>query len=101
MIFLYLELMSTFVALVSIMMKRVIHSNTITLLKRHVKVFLTRLHHFNEEYHKYSEHSKHPEPIWLTSYNCLSLLNLPDMMQAFGCVRPLWECGNQGEGYVR
>ena len=40
-------------------------------------------------------------PTWLSSYNCLSLLNLPNVMAEFGPIRSLWEGGNQGEGYLR
>ena len=40
-------------------------------------------------------------PTWLSHSNCMSLLNLPDMMEEFGPLRNLWEGGNCGEGFLR
>ena len=41
------------------------------------------------------------KPTWITSYNFLSLLNLPNMARQFGPLRNLWEGGYIGEGYLR
>ena len=38
---------------------------------------------------------------WLRSYNFLSLLNLPDVMERFGPLCVLWEGGMMGEGILR
>jgi hypothetical protein len=40
-------------------------------------------------------------PTWITKYNFLSLLNLPDQVKKFGSVRNIWEGGVQGEGFLR
>ena len=38
-----------------------------------------------------------PPPMWVTSYNYVCLLNLPDIMKEFGPLPNLWEGGGQGE----
>lgn len=38
---------------------------------------------------------------WLSSYNFMSILNIPDEMKVLGCPRWHWEGGYRGEGYVR
>lgn len=40
-------------------------------------------------------------PGWVTSYNFLSLLNLPETLRYYGCMRPLWEGGMDGESYLK
>ena len=38
-----------------------------------------------------------PPPTWVTSYNYVCLLNLPDIMKEYGPLPNLWEGGGQGE----
>ena len=38
---------------------------------------------------------------WLSHYNFMSLLNLPEAMKMYGPLTNLWEGANQGEGYLR
>jgi hypothetical protein len=40
-------------------------------------------------------------PIWVTQYNCQSLLNLPDQTETLGPIRNRWEGGKRGEGFLR
>jgi hypothetical protein len=40
-------------------------------------------------------------PIWVTQYNCQSLLNLPDQTKILGPIRNRWEGGKRGEGFLR
>ena len=40
-------------------------------------------------------------PIWLTQYNCQSLLNLPEQTELLGPIRNRWEGGKRGEGFLR
>jgi hypothetical protein len=40
-------------------------------------------------------------PIWVTQYNCQSLLNLPDQTELLGPIRNRWEGGKRGEGFLR
>lgn len=41
------------------------------------------------------------KPIWLSSYNFMSLLNLPKQVSNLGPVRNRWEGGVSGEGFLR
>ena len=41
------------------------------------------------------------KPLWLSSYNFLSLLNLPNQILHMGPLRNRWEGGVQGEGFLR
>ena len=40
-------------------------------------------------------------PIWISSWDFVCLLNLPDAMRQFGPLRNLWEGSYQGEGYLQ
>jgi hypothetical protein len=40
-------------------------------------------------------------PSWISQYNFLCLLNLPDTIRNYGHVRNLWEGGTNGEGYLK
>jgi hypothetical protein len=40
-------------------------------------------------------------PSWISRYNFLCLLNLPDTIRHYGHVRNLWEGGSNGEGYLK
>lgn len=38
---------------------------------------------------------------WVTHYNMLCLLNLPDVLRQYGSMRNIWEGGMDGEAYVK
>ena len=40
-------------------------------------------------------------PVWVTQYNCQSLLNLPEQIETLGPIRNRWEGGKRGEGFLR
>jgi hypothetical protein len=40
-------------------------------------------------------------PGWVTSYNFMSLLNIPDILREYGSMKPLWEGGEDGESYLK
>lgn len=40
-------------------------------------------------------------PTWMTQYNFLCILNIPNIMRQFGCCRNIWEGGVEGEGFLR
>jgi hypothetical protein len=40
-------------------------------------------------------------PSWISQYNFLCLLNLPDTIRMYGNIRNLWEGGSDGEGFLR
>ncbi|KAL7573027.1 hypothetical protein ACA910_007519 [Epithemia clementina (nom. ined.)] len=47
-----------------------------------------------------SSEDSHEKPSWVTSYNFMSLLNLPDAVRQFGPLRNIWEGETQGEGFL-
>ena len=107
------ELMCTLLSMISICMCNHVQEETISLLDSHIKLFLNKFHCMQDytcqkKDNKGSEmHESGPkdskgkqEPSWLSSYNCLSLLNLPEIIREFGPLRSIWEGDNQGEGYL-
>ena len=65
-------------------------------LERTIRVFLTRFADLEEKLTK-----KNVLPSWITAFNCLSLLNLPDIVRLYGPIRNLWEGAWVGEGFLR
>ncbi|KAL7564339.1 hypothetical protein ACA910_007191 [Epithemia clementina (nom. ined.)] len=47
-----------------------------------------------------SPEDSHEKASWVTLYNFMSLLNLPDAVRRFGPFRNIWEGGTQGEGFL-
>lgn len=41
------------------------------------------------------------QPSWISRYNFLSLLNLPDLVRRYGSLRNIWEGGMDGEGILK
>jgi hypothetical protein len=67
-----------------------------SILERKIRVFLT---HFADMEEKLPLKKKLPS--WLSCYNFLSLLNLPDVIRNYGPIRNIWEGAAQGEGILR
>ena len=65
-------------------------------LARTVRVFLTLFADLEERLTK-----KNKLPSWLASFNCLSLLNPPDVVRLYGPTRNAWEGSWVGEGFLR
>jgi hypothetical protein len=40
-------------------------------------------------------------PMWVTQYNCQSLLNLPNQTERLGLIRSRWEGGKRGEDFLQ
>jgi len=65
---------------------------------RSIKCFLNAFDVFDSNVpRKKSKKNKDTPPTWITSYNFVCLLNLPDVMRTFGPLPNLWEGGGQGE----
>jgi hypothetical protein len=62
---------------------------------RHIKIFLSAVEHFD------AFHTKRKKPLWISSYNFVSLLNFPDLLRRYGSLRLLWEGDGKGEGAIR
>jgi len=65
-------------------------------LERTIRVFLTRFADLEENLVNINA-----LPSWLTCFNCLSLLNLPDIIRLYGPIRNIWEGSWVGEGFLR
>jgi hypothetical protein len=65
-------------------------------VERTIRVFLTHFADMDEKLKRKSESVS-----WLSSYNFLSLLNLPDIIREYGPLRLIWEGGSMGEGFLR
>jgi hypothetical protein len=63
--------------------------------ERHIKIFLSCVENFD------LYRTKRQKPFWASSYNFISLLNLPGLMQKYGSLRMLWEGDGKGEGALR
>ncbi|KAL7577205.1 hypothetical protein ACA910_003538 [Epithemia clementina (nom. ined.)] len=64
-----------------------------------VKRFLSRYTKVDQGLQSSEESNK--KPSWVTSYNFMSLLNLPDAVRQFGPLHNIWEGGTQGEGFLQ
>jgi hypothetical protein len=64
----------------------------------HIKIFLQCFHRFDITMQKKDVETK---PKWLTSYNFISLTNIPNILEQFGPVRNLWEGGGLGEKIIQ
>ena len=69
--------------------------NEVNVTSRLVRLFLT---HFYDHEESMGLDKKHK---WLSSYNFLDLLNLPNQIQMLGPICNRWEGGVRGEGFVR
>ena len=45
--------------------------------------------------------TKKGSPSWMSQYNFLCLLNVPNIMRRLGCMRNMWEGGIEGEGFLK
>jgi hypothetical protein len=82
------------------MLSRVMLSGPITEaqildVERHIKLFLSCVENFD------GYRTKREKPLWASSYNFISLLNLPSLLRRYGSLRMLWEGDGKGEGALR
>ena len=100
---LILHLIGSLLAMISSIMKNEASNDTILQTDREIKLFLTNVHivqdhmYFGNQNKECNNHKTY----WLTKYNHLSLLNIPNTIKLFGPLINLWEGSNQGEGYLR
>jgi len=79
-------------AMISRLMCNTVTEAHIADTERHIRIFLSCMEKFDEGMRASTD-----KPTWVTSYNFVCLLNLPDVMREFGPLRNLWEGGGQGE----
>ena len=70
-------------------------------LEVRIRLFLQAVHKFDIGFNKYPMGHDKYTPVWVTKYNFLSLLKLPDTIRQFGPLRGFWEGGAIGEGFLR
>ena len=93
-----LELLNSLWTLVGYLMGMKNASPTsVNVTERLVRVFLTRVYDFVEAM-RLKEDAK---PSWLSSYNFVCLLNIPEQIKMLGPVRNRYKGGNRGEGFLR
>lgn len=80
----------------SIMIEEVIPGVTVPHMELKIKQFLTEFDLLDQQVK-----SKTDKPKVFTSFNFMSLLNLPKLTERFGPLRNLWEGGYKGEGGIK
>lgn len=86
-------------AMIALIMETETNENSSSRLERHIKIFLTIFARVDASMNTAKFDGS--EPQWVSSYNFLSLLNLPNMIEKLGPLRNIWEGGFQGEGYIQ
>ena len=106
-------LISTFLSMVSrIMVTGEISESVAADTDRHIKLFLTAFHNFQKSVLTSTANrpsgsvppattSGGNKPFWLSKYNYITLLNIPECMLRYGSLRLLFEGDGKGEGSLR
>ena len=82
--------------LISHLMQKVSSEEKVQHIEYLIKVFLTCFEEF--DMNTRAEGSK---PTWVTSYNFVCLLNLPQVITKYGPIRNYWEGGGMGEKIIQ
>ena len=84
-------------------MEKEVTPDSIISTDREIKLYLSSLHRIQGTctMSESDNNMKRKKPYWLSHYNFMSLLNLPEAMKMYGPLTNLWEGANQGEGYLR
>ena len=89
------DLMTNVIVMYQCFVARVMGSDDHESIDRHCKAFLTNVHKLDT-----TLKSPHSDPMLLTRFNLLTLLNASDAVRRFGSARSLWEGGAMGEGSI-
>ena len=79
-----------------VMVEEIPNEEYYSTLERKIRIFLTHFADMEDQLPR-----KKDLPQWLSSYNFMSLLNLPEVIRQYGPIRNIWEGGPQGEGVLR
>ena len=94
------ELTRTMVAMVASVMAPQYGPGEITDMDIIIRLFLTRFSKVEQALrHATGEYNKMPK--WLSSYNFVCLLNLPNAAKYYGPLRNTWEGGMRGEKFIQ
>jgi hypothetical protein len=89
-----LELVESMCMLLKTVMCLKTTSNDIDHLEAIIRMFLIN-------YDIIDKHLNEGNASWITQYNMLCLLNLPNSMRKYGSLRNIWEGGHDGESYIK
>ena len=92
-----LEMLHTLKTIISTCMKLKVEEHDIINLEAFTRKFLI----LYDRMDKSMKAAKNGKPGWITQYNFMSLLNIPNVMRNYGSMRNLWEGGEEGEGILR
>jgi hypothetical protein len=92
-----IDVITSMTAMISRLMATEIDEEHIVQTECRIKVFLNSVAKMDAPLEKKKGNE---EPKWLSSYNFVCLLNLPDQMRRYGPLRNLWEGGWNGEGMI-
>jgi len=92
------DVLTSLKAMVARIMIKNVTEESINDVDIHIKIFLQCFHRFDITMQKKDVETK---PKWLTSYNFISLTNIPNILEQFGPVRNLWEGGGLGEKIIQ
>ena len=90
-----MAMIKSMVIMVTTLFQEDVHQNTPHILELRIRIFLSRFQKFDQPMK-----TKLQKPTWLSSYNFLSLLNLPGAVEEFGPLRKWFEGKWQGERFV-
>ena len=90
------DLIKSLHAVIGLVMQPTANEALACSLDRTIKIFLSSFSRVCMILQK-----KGSKPKWLTSYNYLCLLNLPDAIRKFGPLRNFWEGSTQGERFIQ
>ena len=93
---LVLDVVKALNVMVASIMVTEVTPDSIRVANCNIKIFLTLFERLDA-----GMRDKGEDPIGVTSYNFVCLLNLPKLMEQFGPLRNLWEGSFQGEGILR
>jgi hypothetical protein len=89
---------SLWVMLCQLMGMTTSNKDNVNVTSRLIRMYLNRVHKYDSEFIKAN---KRNEPMWLSAYNHMCLLNLPEQIELLGPIRNRWEGGFRGEGFIR
>ena len=90
------DLIVSFHSVMSNLMTDFVDQCVVRTVDMEIKIFLSVLDQIDSSLREVGD-----DPIWITSSNCINLLNLPDILEKFGPMRYLWEGSMQGEGIIK
>jgi hypothetical protein len=83
--------------MIQLCMKAYMDDDEIEQLEMIIRMFLTKFDHVDAML----KNQEKIGPTWISSYNFLCILNIPNMIRRYGSLRHIWEGGECGEGFIR